>query len=344
MKKICVVGHFGKGKIMLNGQTIKTKQITEELEKQFGKGQVKIIDTHGGLKKIVKIITQLIWAFMGCSNIILLPAHNGMRILIPLCACINICFHRQLHYIVIGGWLPSIISNKNVLKKKLSEFSGIYVETETMKKAMEKMSFRNIVVMPNFKNIRILKKSELFTMTTGPFKLCTFSRVMKEKGIESALEAVRNFNDNAGKIVFTLDIYGQIDGEQMEWFSKLVKTFPDYVKYCGSVSSEKSVDVLKDYFMLLFPTNFYTEGIPGTIIDAYAAGVPVIASRWESFCDVIEEGITGFGYDFGNDCGLYNILQYVNSDSKKVTEMKLNCIKKAEEFQPKVVIAKLGLV
>ena len=54
-------------------------------------------------------------------------------------------------------------------------------------------------------------------------------------------------------------------------------------RYCGIKDPKDSVKTLKNYFALVFPTRFYTEGIPGTIIDAYYAGVPVIASKWESF-------------------------------------------------------------
>ena len=35
MKTACVIGHFGFGRNLLNGQTIKTKILTEELEKRF---------------------------------------------------------------------------------------------------------------------------------------------------------------------------------------------------------------------------------------------------------------------------------------------------------------------
>ena len=47
--------------------------------------------------------------------------------------------------------------------------------------------------------------------------------------------------------------------------------------------------------MQIFPTRFTTEGIPGSIIDSYYAGVPVLASKWNSFDDVIEDGKTGVG-------------------------------------------------
>jgi glycosyltransferase involved in cell wall biosynthesis len=106
---------------------------------------------------------------------------------------------------------------------------------------------------------------------------------MKKKGIEDAVDAVRFVNRRYGKTAFSLDIYGPVDPEENEWFENLKQNFPSEIRYCGCVDANKSVDVVKDYFALLFPTRFFTEGIPGTIIDAYAAGVPVISAKWESF-------------------------------------------------------------
>ena len=36
-KTVCIIGHFGFAKNLLNGQTVKTKIITKELEKQLVK-------------------------------------------------------------------------------------------------------------------------------------------------------------------------------------------------------------------------------------------------------------------------------------------------------------------
>ena len=44
-KTVCIIGHFGFAKNLLNGQTVKTKIITKELEKQLGKEEVLKIDT-----------------------------------------------------------------------------------------------------------------------------------------------------------------------------------------------------------------------------------------------------------------------------------------------------------
>ena len=98
---------------------------------------------------------------------------------------------------------------------------------------------------------------------------------MREKGIEDAVNAVVSVNTDLGVQAFSLDIYGQVDGAQIEWFESLQKKFPSYIRYGGLVPYDKSVDVLKDYFALLFPTYYEGEGFAGTLIDAYSAGVPV---------------------------------------------------------------------
>lgn len=51
MKKVCIIGHFAFGKELLNGQTVKTKIIANELEKRLGADEILKIDTHGGVSE-----------------------------------------------------------------------------------------------------------------------------------------------------------------------------------------------------------------------------------------------------------------------------------------------------
>lgn len=343
--KVCIIGHFGGDKVCLDGQTIKTKIITAELKKQLGENQVNIFDTYGGKKTLLKCFFKTFSLLKNNENIIMLPAHNGVRFFTPVLLFWNIFFHRKLHYSVIGGWLPEFLQKRKRLAKHLKRFDGIYVETNTMKNALEKQGFTNIFVMPNCKDLKILKPQDLVYPAGEPYKLCTFSRVMKEKGIEDAVNAVKEINEKEGRIVYTLDIYGQVDSAQVQWFEDLKTTFPDYINYKGVVDYDKSVDVLKNYFALLFPTRFYTEGIPGTIIDAYAAGVPIISAKWESFSDIIDEGATGFGYEINNVSDLTKHLENVVYNTKCISDLKLNCLEKSRYYLPcsivKILIEKL---
>ena len=338
MKKACVIGHFGFGHELLNGQTIKTKILTRELENRMPDLIMKI-DTHGGIKSLIKAPFHVWSALKNSSNVIILPAANGVRVYGPLLVFMKLLFPgRKVHYAVIGGWLASFLESRKSLANCLKKFDHIYVETSTMKRDLEKIGFRNIVIMPNCKELSILTPEELVTQHTEPYKLCTFSRVMKEKGIEDAVNAVKAVNERFGRTVYSLDIFGQVDSGQTQWFEELKCGFPEYIRYGGLVPFDQSVEVLKNYFALLFPTRFYTEGIPGTVIDAYAAGLPVISAKWESFADLIDEADTGMGYTFACVEELMALMETIAFSPNVVETMRQNCLKKAEEYLPNVAL------
>lgn len=342
MKVLSIIGHFAFGKNYLDGQTIKTKIMTDELELQLGKEQVVKFDTHGKYKTLLKAPFQVIKALKRSKNVLIFPAHNGLRVFAPLLSIFKKFFKgRRLHYSVIGGWLPELLKHKKRLIKSLNRFDGIYVETNTMKNAIEELGVKNVYVVPNCKKLHVLSNEELIYPSSMPYKLCTFSRVMREKGIETAINVLSRLNDKLGK-VYTLDIYGPIDENQVEWFENLKEKFPNFVRYCGCVDSDKSVEVLKEYFALLFPTHFYTEGIPGTIIDAYCAGLPVISAKWASFTDMVDDGVTGYGYEFDDEGCFERILQDVINSPEMIFSLKVNCINKAKDYLPKEVVTKIA--
>jgi len=96
--KVCVVGHFGTGQNLLNGQTVKTKIVAQELERRFGEAQVLKIDTHGGAKTLLKAPLQVFRALRKCENVVILPAHNGLRVYAPLLAFMRRFFkNRKIH-------------------------------------------------------------------------------------------------------------------------------------------------------------------------------------------------------------------------------------------------------
>ncbi|MBO7587884.1 MAG: glycosyltransferase [Bacteroidaceae bacterium] len=337
--KICIVGHFGQDKLLLNGQTIKTEVLTGFLEEKFGPDQILRIDTSGGWNALYRIPYHLFGKIRKCDNFIILPAYKGLRYIMFLIAVIHPFTMTKFHYAVIGGWLPSFIEKRYFLSRWLHLLDGIYVETVTMKKALE-CNYKNIYLMPNSKKLNPVSFTNIPPLQY-PIKLCTFSRVMKGKGLAEAAEVICRINNKQGQTVFKLDIYGPIWPSDQEWFTSFIASCPDYIQYKGFVESDKSVSVLKDYFMLLFPTRFYTEGVPGTIIDAYAAGLPVLASRWESFSDVIEDGKTGLGFAFDDFNMMERVLEKIQSNPHVVLAMKKDCLRKASEFSPEKVFSTL---
>ena len=177
-----------------------------------------------------------------------------------------------------------------------------------------------------------------FNLNIQPIKLCTFSRVTQEKGIELAISAVMKANTALNRIAFSLDIYGQIDGAYRTDFYKYMEGKPGYIKYCGTVPFSLSTDVLKNYFALLFPTYYSGEGFPGTLLDAMAAGVPVIASDWKYNSEIINDGYNGIILRKCDADGIAEVLVKSLKDQEQLNRMKTNALIEAQKHLPDIVI------
>ena len=159
---------------------------------------------------------------------------------------------------------------------------------------------------------------------------------MKEKGIEDAINAVESVNAHFGRTVYTLDIFGQVDVEYKERFSQLEKSFPDYISYGGAIEANKSVETLKSYFTLLFPTYYKGEGFAGTLIDAMSAGVPVIASDWKYNPEFVVPGNTGVIIKNCNAERLAEELINIATAPEKWNSMRLSALKESEKYKPDI--------
>ena len=73
---------------------------------------------------------------------------------------------------------------------------------------------------------------------------------------------------------------------------ELERAAPASVKFLGTVSPERALELVRTARALVLPSIWY-EGAPRSIVEAYAAGVPVIASRIGSLPEFVEDGRSG---------------------------------------------------
>ena len=339
--KLTVCGHFAFREAgFADGQTIKTRIVHSAMVEKYGNEKVYACDTYKWRTKPWVLFWNCLKSAYASDNVIILMASNGIKAFVPVYYFIGMITGAKIHHVAIGGGLYGYLQKHKFTKYMISNASGIYSELRLYTEHLKGIGLNNTYTMPNFKCLDIIEKNDLKNINTSPLKLCTFSRVMPKKGIVDAINSVIKINTKFNKEVYSLDIFGQVDSEYLDKFENLQKSFPSYIKYRGVIDQEKSTSTLKDYYLLLFPTHYKTEGLPGSIIDAYSAGVPVIASRWQGFNDVIFEGITGFGYEMENQKELNNIL--VNLiDYSLVNTMRLNCIQEAQKYTPNNVISVL---
>lgn len=331
--KVGIIGFFATGLSKAGGQEAKTCSISRAICEKYGENNIFKVDTTGWKKNPLKLLWGLIESVLCCENIIILPAQNSLKIFVHILIQLNLFFHRKIFYSVIGGWLPDYIKDKSTLIRKLKKLTCIFVETSSMKNNLASLGIYNVEVVPNFKYLSPNLKPERKTYEF-PLKICTFSRVMKEKGIEDIIDVVKKINKSRNIEMLTLDIYGKIDDNYVDTFNELCMNFPSYINYVGMVEPDESVDIIKKYSALVFPTRYYTEGIPGTIIDAYMAGVPVITSLWGNYEDVFIDGITGYGYEFNNVDDLEKILEKLLLNPSVLEQMNINCLNEAKKYLP----------
>lgn len=191
---------------------------------------------------------------------------------------------REVYYFVIGGDLGFFVEGHKNNVPVLKSYEKIFVEGHYMKQQLSRCGLDNVSVLPNFKPLGDIpaKKSE----ADGHVNFVFLGRLIEEKGVGLLIEATRRLHAQyAGR--FTLTFYGAPSEKyNKEYFDTLDC---NYIKYGGflNLKSQEGVEELSRYDVMTFPTFFDGEGFPGVLIDAFKAGLPVIASDFHANPDVI---------------------------------------------------------
>lgn len=338
-KKICVIGAFGFADLAIinGGQPVKTRELYYALRDHYGEAAVSCVETSQWKLRPLRMLGALLRNVPRSDVLIMLPAQNGIKVFSWL---LQILKKRgaKLYYDVIGGWLPEMASKDAGLLARLKRFDYIWVETTSMQCQLKELGVQRVRVIPNFKTLEILSEEQLCHPDQPPYRLCTFSRVMEEKGITDAIEAVHRVNEQLGQKMYTLDVYGSVDAEYEEKFAQLQEQYADVVSYKGIADPRDSVRILKDYFALLFPTYYAGEGFAGTLLDAMASGVPVVASDWRCNTEVVQDGVTGVIYPARDVDALVQRLQEITQRVDWWNSLRIRCLEEAWKYQPGEVI------
>lgn len=155
-------------------------------------------------------------------------------------------------------WLHRKLGTWNNVSKfiVLSDFAKSLFRESTFPVADDKF-----VVRPNSLDIRP-------ELTAGGEGFVYIGRLSEEKGIIPLLRAFTS-------LPFPLAIYGS--GPQQDAVEKFANRF-EHIHYFGHQPSEVLRTAIKDADALIVPSVCY-EGMPLTIIEAYAQGTPVLASK-----------------------------------------------------------------
>ncbi len=142
------------------------------------------------------IFFKSIKAFIKCQSIIIMPATNGLKVIVPMYSFLNIIFHKKLHYIVIGGWLDKYLNKHKFIENMLKEiYIYIYWNYKYKRINWKKEDLKIYLLCLIVKKLEIIDSKDIVYYNSEPYKVCIFSRIMKEKGIEDAIDVVKSINE-----------------------------------------------------------------------------------------------------------------------------------------------------
>ncbi|NKI25227.1 glycosyltransferase [Arenibacter sp. 6A1] len=329
--KVLVLGYFGYKNNQLDGQTVKTRNIFTLIKSKEGVffKKVSFFDTQKF--QISKINLLKAFKAISKSNLLYyLPAHNNLKYLFPFIFIYCKLFRVKIHYIVVGGWLTEYLKNKPLHRWMLAKVNGIYPQTiELTKNLKQDYNFENVHQLHNF---RIVETNTIIPNKSERIRLVFMARVHPLKGIDTIFKVAEELIKKEIKNV-EIDIYGPIFYDYKNDF-KLHLNKNSLVSYKGVLQPNEIYCTLVKYNLMLFPTQFFTEGFPGSILDSYIAKVPVIATKWKYADEFIENGSSGIIVDFGSDdMFISETIKLIQSPSI-LKELKTGAANQAENYSP----------
>ncbi|MNV52126.1 Glycogen synthase [compost metagenome] len=157
-----------------------------------------------------------------------------------------------------------------------------------------------LVVKPNFASVPMPSDHD----RDG---LLFVGRISEEKGIETLLAAVDGLPSGSLRIVGS----GPLESA--------VKARP-VVDFVGPLNNEAVHAEMVRATCLIVPSLWY-EGFPMVVVEAFANGLPIIASRIGALGEIIEDGVTGLLFDPGDADALSMKMEWALNNPESMKQM-----------------------
>jgi glycosyltransferase involved in cell wall biosynthesis len=161
----------------------------------------------------------------------------------------------------------------------------------------------------------------------GPVRLLFVGRFNAFKNVETLLEAARLLLEK-GMDNFELQLIG--DGERRSNLERLTveKELTRHVYFLGWVDRETIIARYRQADLFVTATTW--EGMPNTVLEGMACGLPVVATRASGLGELVQEGVNGFLVDINDPAALAERMadlinnpyerQRMGKESRKIAE------------------------
>jgi len=287
--RILLIGAINQKGQPQGGEEYKNRLLQHYLSMQY---ELYVVDTHHWKKSPAVIFSLLINVFFTrLDRIIISASSHSVYRLVQLFQFFPWISRKSL-YFVIGGYFPSALLLGVFKPEPYEKLHSVVVEGTGMRTTLLQAGFRGTVhVVPNFKQFP--KNLALPTKNKGTFKFLFLSRIHPDKGVGEIFAASRLLEEWGIKD-FSVTFYGPIEKNYREYFESALGANMTYGGVLDIMNdNENAYNILAGFDAMLFPTYWKGEGFPGVLVDAFVAGLPVIATDWNMNTEVIKHEQNG---------------------------------------------------
>lgn len=317
---IYYIGAFPPG---YGGVTIKNQNLYEALSQKI---RIEKVDLNQIKRHNFREAARLIRVLLNPHNRFVLGPSGQRKYFTRLLYTINRNAMQHSVIMLMGGTAAAEITADKSYCKWAAHYKRIYVETQGMIQQLRNGGLTNGAVYPNGRfqphvlpEIRISNHESL--------KCLFFSQVSKEKGVDLVIQASKSLPS----IDFT--VYGSIPKEYEEEFQQLILPCKN-IRYCGTFKgqAEEVYNLLNSFDVLLFPTRWKHEGVPGVLVESKIAGLPAIVSDIAFNAELVENGISGIVMQENTSEKLIREITKLNQDRNLLYRLKQGSKSSAEQY------------
>lgn len=334
MKKIILIGAIRKGQEPNCGETMKNQLFVKRFEEVFDK--VIQVDTHHWQKRP----WCLLYAFVN------LLFNGGAKVVISSCdisayRLIKTLYYFRLkkcvYYWVVGGGFHEMVKSGAINPQYYHYLKGIFVQSQDMVDELCNCGITNARYIPNSKPVYHFPIKDRNGKT---IRFVFLSRIHHEKGCKEIIACTKRMNLEGLHDKFNVTFYGNTDQTYKQAFLDDIKD-SDNITFKGllNLTNKDGYKELSDYDVFLFPTYYFNEGFPGVVIDAYIAGLPIVATDWHFNSQVIDDGITGMLIKPKDENALYEAMMKFIDKKVAYNAMQENCLQAANKYDVNTVLS-----
>ena len=161
--------------------------------------------------------------------------------------------------------------------------------------------------------------------TDGHWRVMQACRLIPKKGVATSLRAFAIFKKDYPQAKFYIAGKGPLQPE-LEMLAAGLGIFKD-VHFVGFLSQPKLMELYASSHLFLHPSEMppdeNQEGVPNSILEAMATGLPVAATQHGGIPEAVEHGRTGWLVPEEDHIALANAMQEIPRSPRVLTEMGL---------------------